>query len=709
MISFLQQFIYEYVMKYSSVDVDQSTWFGAPYKCRVGMPKAYTMCRAVPLRKDIKYFLSSEFRTGEGSDTPISVMMAGEGSRKPIDEPIFGLDEELPLQFLQLAIELNIEAGYLPGPPFGDAPVCFGNPVLIRARAHPVCEPGDKVRWVTMEESFVTVALQPLAHWLAGVVGRYKSLVSAFSRTYKAWDACVAMQRNVKTEPNYGFGTFDLTGASNQMSRQFAAIAGMTLICHFNPEGCVRRFLLALLHLMMADREIRVKDRENSKRFRTIICRNGLLMGNPGTKEFLCLESAVLHSMTINRLGDPVYYTLIAGDDVFVLSTKRFFEQLLKNHTEFGNIINLQKSMWSKVCAFYCEEAMHYVSSAFATGRAPWQGDYEKGLHVDVPKLRLLSPFGVQSVEQDPTYTNPAIGKAGALKHVFAWYPRKDVKWVLVRRFLRWMSDFINYDYQKNRSGSDPMVFLPRSLGGWDIPYLGDWEDLYQRIISRVQAGYFSVFSRIRSDEADYHSLIDILLRRMATGNSVRGILDPMSYLMTAQYAALGVYSYHDECKTFTDIEKIFRSRKSWEPRGRDIISFATNELGLIGYHDIVENLDRQSALKVGFVVAAGHVPLRDVMPLRGEDGALPSPSQVLDRFFASEVPTYWRGVVDSSYFACSGDALVSFRTWLTGSREELLLRKKQMFIPREVMVNGLNGMSIPLPYRVPKHPVKGS
>jgi hypothetical protein len=182
-IDFLRGWIKHYVTTHANEEVHDETWFGAPYITRPGIPKAYTMCRVQPLDERIEDFLTSAYRDEMGANTYLEALFSGAMSHHQLEEPVFGLDQELPLQMLQYSIEASIEAGYFQGKPYGQLARIRATDKRIIARAHPVCEPGNKVRWVTMEQSFVTVFLQPLAHWLAGILSCYPALKSAFTRS----------------------------------------------------------------------------------------------------------------------------------------------------------------------------------------------------------------------------------------------------------------------------------------------------------------------------------------------------------------------------------------------------------------------------------------------------------------------------------------------------------------------------------------------
>jgi hypothetical protein len=706
-VSFMAMYLQEYVCKAPKVTFSGLTWLGAPYEVREGVPRVYTMCRTQPLHEDIKYFLSSSFRDESGEGTPLQVMFSGDGSHVRLEEPIFGLDEELPQQLFQLAIELCIENHYLKGSTYEnlddlDSIIRIGT-TPIHAKAHLVNEPGNKVRWVTMECSYVTVALQPLAHWLAGVISHFPSLNSAFNRSYKGWDASIGVSMwEHPPSADHGFGVYDLTGASNNLNRNFLRHCGRTIINCFSNDGRQRRMLLLLLELLLQDREIsiyksQIVDGKREPAYLRFTTSNGVLMGNPGTKELLCLSSAVLTTMVQLSQRTPIY-TLIAGDDVFVHCTLRAFDELLRLNTEYGNVINVTKTIWSQFAVFFCEEVVAYRPTAIGAMKLLWQMPYESHCHVDIIKLRLLSPFGIQSMMADDQFKNPAVGKAGALKKVLDWYPNAQMAWVALRRFLRWMGNFIRHD---------PLVFLPRSAGGHGIPYIGDREELLERILTEVDPGYFRIFEMMHSGGYGNSSIADLLLRRMAAGNGVRGIVDPSSLMLVSQYAALAVSSFNDQLKSFTDLEAMYEEKFPNKPhRAKDILAFS-KKIGYMGYHDIAHNLDRLTLLRVGFAVASGNISPEEVLPPR--NGPAPSPKMVLEKFYNVELPCYREYGFRRAEFSTSATSFQSFIGWFRSGMPEWQSKSDQIFIPCEALIDSLNGMQVKMPYRPPKGFVKGS
>jgi len=690
---FMQRFLDEYVKKPSTENSPEglTTWWGAPYVFVKGVPRFYTMCRSTNLSTEVPNFLHSSF-LDEMHGGSLMALMFGMGTS--IEEPMFGLDEALPDQFFQMAIELCVEAGYMPGPVFWDLPSAAlaamdFKPQRVVSKAHPVCEPGNKVRWVTMEEDFVTVALQPLAHWMSGILKYYPSLVSAFSRSWKGWDiACILQTREEGHSPNFGFGTFDLTGASNNLNKLKLRSEADTFIRYFTEPGPARVTLLRLLEMALLDREIRVYDSEDSSQYRVIHCTNGVLMGNPITKELLVLSSAVIHAITHAQMRRQCSFNLIAGDDIFVYSTYKFYTKLLANHRRMGNVINQTKSTWSKSVVFFTEEVLRLVPSSIGCGKRPDQCDYSVSLHPDIIKLRLLSPFGIQSTMQDSSYKNPAIGKGSALSGMLDWHPRKDVAWIARRRFLRWMSNFI---------GDDPLVYLPRYMGGHSIPWVKEPRELFLRIISESNLQIVSIWREVY-DPADTNLVLSFLIRRMATGNTVRGLIDPLQFRVSADYTAAAMMAKVDEMKTWQQMEEEVQEKFSpigRTVRNRDILRHIQSK-GLMSPNDVADLVDRLTAIRIAFQVADGQFSIEDVHPQR--DSALPLPGEVLEKFIKDELSSL-KGISLQGELEFRQKDLARFEAWIGGGMKRPRRGPGSTFIPRNSVTDSLNGMTIGIPY----------
>jgi hypothetical protein len=658
---------------------------------------------------EIKSFLSSVFRS-EAADGTITGAMCGIPTSY-IEEPMFGIDEELPLQLYQLAIEQCIDEGYLQGPYYYDP--THSDPLWVRkevvARAHPVTEAGNKVRWVTMEGSYVTIVQQVLGHWLAGIAQHVPNLTSAFTRSYKGWDLSVQLMRgNTRAQPGYGLGTYDLTGASNRLNIDLCRMIGYEFINRFAQTEMVRQFLFKVLGLVLAPRRILVFRPEKDHQafgpdpmYLAFRQTNGLLMGNPVTKELLCLVSAVCISVTTSIIHETSL-SLVAGDDVGIYCSRKFFDKLLEVNVALGNEIQTTKTMFSHRCAFFCEEVLDLIPGSIGSGSTPWMSNYEtENIHVDTVKLRLLSPFeGTQSQLHSPTYKNPAIGKAGALARVLSWFPDNKIKGIVQRRFLRWMADFANC--------GDPLVFMPRIFGGYDFPWVKTRDELLARILEEVPVDYISMVEQLRT-EPSYHGLIDYLLKRMATGNTCRGLFDQNLYIMIGQFASIAQMLGLEGLRNFEDFKVELQNIKSYHVSNRDVLLYIKRS-GYMGQSAIAELVDRLTGIRLSFCAAAGTLPLGEYLLVKKR--RVPTPTEVFQDFLSMEVPMHFRiGGLSTSDLCVTSRQIQSFKEWVrtTPDLSTVVRRREQLFVPASFIKDSLNGMRIPLPYRPPGRPVRGS
>jgi len=415
-------------------------------------------------------------------------------------------------------------------------------------------------------------------------------------------------------------------------------------------------------------------------------------MGNPGTKELLCLCSAVLHLIAF-REYKYVPYSLIAGDDIFIMCTLKMFRSLMRVHQSYGNKIQLSKTIWSKICIFFCEEVIQVRAEAVGCGRPAWES-YEIGLHVDTIKLRLLSAFG-SSLEDN--FKNPAIGKWGALAKVLEWYPRKGLAEIIKLRFLRRMSDFI---------WSDPLVFLPRSAGGHGLPWVYEPRILLDWISNSVSPHYFAFWKCLKDSRNEFITAFDFLRKRMSTGLSVRGLCDPGSILLAGQFTSLAVSAFQDEVKTFPGLWTELEIEYGRAIRGRDVTQRA-KVLGLMNYANVVDDMDRLTAIRIGFAAANGNIPIEDVVASTKE--RVPTPSVVFNKFIEDELTLLRRMSFDPKCLCSTADHYLEFREWFLSGMNPRVLDKAVIYVPKRALIDSLNGLTTHIPFREPSRPIPGS
>jgi hypothetical protein len=336
---------------------------------------------------------------------------------------------------------------------------------------------------------------------------------------------------------------------------------------------------------------------------------------------------------------------------------------------------------------------IQYLEEAIGSGRKPWES-YETGLHVDTIKLRLLSPFGSSL---NDTFKNPSIGKWGALQKVLEWYPRKNLEGIVKLSFLSRMKDFL---------WSDPLVFLPRSAGGHGMPWPGKPEALLAWILDSVSPHYFAYWKRLKQTRTEFMTAYDFLRKRMSTGLSSRGLCDPGSVLLSAQFTALAVSAFQDEVKTFAQVRAELQSETGREPRGREVNARA-KKLGLMTYSSVVDDMDRLTAIRIGFAAANGSIPIEDVVASTKE--RVPTPSVVFDNFIKNELSLLRKMSFDPKDLSSTPEHFREFREWFYAGMKPQALDKVMAYVPKRALIDSLNGLTTHIPYRKPSRALPGS
>jgi hypothetical protein len=694
-------FIKRFVRTVPELDIVTHTWWGAPFVEERNIPAYRTMCRVSPLDKKF-LFLQSAFREENAPGELIDLITSKVNSQIPLEEPYFGLDQALPHQILQWATEQLVEKNYLPGPSTKWSPEdTFSrkrfNRDPIKAKAHFQSESGNKVRVLGFAEACVTIFLQPFAHWLEGVVSSHPSLRSAFRRSYKGWDFSVTLMRGQWIPSSQdGLSVFDLGGASNGLNTHFLRSFGQKIIYHEASDADQIFYLTQALELLLAPRLIEVRRNHDDTRYRVIHCMNGIHMGDPGTKELLCVSSVILEIMVYDMSYNfpPVS---VAGDDIASAKTKVKHDAIIAKHIQYGNEINYDKAQFSTIFVWYCEEVIRFIAKSVGCGKPPWKVDYQtQNLHLDVLKMRLLSPFSSTSNDQG-TEKNPALGKGDALWEFLQNSRREEIKNFVLHTFHNWMSSYLH---------DDPMIFLPKVCGGNNVPFIGDREELFGRIMDRTGPIIATIFNKLKNEE-DPPPLFSVIVSRMATGNVARGVIDPITFSLTAQFAAIAFAQFKDRARTLSSFLEELQEKKSYAVAPKDAISYARSQ-GYLSYNDIVENLDRLTAMRVSMAAAAGAVELDDVLPSRSK--RLQSPSQILHQFVDEELPNS-RQLYGASKddFVIKPEDINAFREWILSGNPNFTAKQRSIWVPQESVTDSLLGMSVPLPFNVPSRTIPGS
>jgi hypothetical protein len=685
-------YIERFVRAKPITNVTDKTWWGAPYVEQVDVAPYRTMCRTSALDQNF-WFLQSSFREDDAPGGIMDLVMSGINSEKPLEEPYFGLDEALPHQLLQWSIEECCKKGYMPSPPtkWTSQRLTDGktfNPAPIEAKAHFQPEGGNKVRVLGCGPACVTIALQPFAHWLEGVVSSYPSLRSAFRRSYKGWDFSVTLMRGSWTaSESDGLSVFDLSGASNGLNTHFLRTFGRKIIESEANDPDQIFYLTQMLELLLAPRTIEVRRNHDDDSFRIIYCTNGIHMGDPGTKEMLCITSALLEIMVYGIVPN-VPPAQVAGDDNVGLKSEEMHKAIIRKHIQYGNEIRDEKAQYSKLFVWYCEEIIRFISLSIGCGKAPWQVNYlTENLHLDVAKMRLLSPFSSTSNDQ-ASEKNPAYGKGDALWEFIENIKRAEIVEFLRHTFFNWMSSYLT---------DDPMKFLPRNCGGNNVPYVGDRRELFERIMEKTGPIIATIYRKLRYED-DPPPLYSVIVSRMASGNVARGVIDPISFSLTAQYAAIAFGQFRDRAKTLDTLMQELQGQKTYTVTPKDAIRYARSQ-GYLNYKDILENLDRLTTMRVTMACAAGCFELDEILPSRRK--RLQSPSEVLHQFVDEELPHARRlSGASKEDFVVSPEDIASFREWILGGAPNFIPSYKSIWVPKESVTDSLMGMKVNIPFR---------
>jgi len=687
-------YIERFVRAIPTQSISSTTWWGAPFVEEKGIAPYRTMCRTSQLDKKF-LFLQSSFQEETAPGGLLDIVMSQAGSEKPLSENYFGLDEAFPHQLLQWAIEECCYKGYLIGPPtkWSAAQQAKQQTFLrapVRSKAHFQPEGGDKVRVLGCGPSCVTIALQPFAHWMAGIISKYPTLRSAFTRSFKGWDFSVSLMRGswVPSEMD-GLSVFDLEGASNGLNTPFMRCFGQKIIHNMATDPDQVFYLTQALELLLSPRVIEVRKDPRDKHFRVIHCVNGIHMGDPGTKEFLCTTSALMEIM-VYGLQSNLPPAQVAGDDNVGIKSKVMHETIIRKHNEYGNSIVREKSQWSTIFVFYCEELIRWIPASVGIQRPPWDPsiDYDTmNIHLDIVKMRLLSPFSSVSFDQSQE-KNPAAGKGDALWDSLLNLKNKAVAEFIKHTFFNWMSSYL-YD--------DPMKFLPRSCGGNNVPYVGDRQELFERIMKTTGPFIAVIYRKLRYED-NPPPLFNVIISRMATGNVARGIIDPVSFILTAQFANLAFTQFQDSARTLDDLKEELQGKRTYDVSHKDALRYARQQ-GYLNYNDIVENLDRLTTMRLSLAAAAGAVDLDDILPSKAN--RLLSPSEVLRQFVDAELPHARRLYgADKDDFVVSAKDINAFRDWVLEGSPNFIHKARKYWIPQHAITDSLLGMKVDIPFR---------
>lgn len=490
-------------------EVKGETWFGKPYWVKPGYARWQTMCRDMEWTNPDRVFMTScQNAVLDFSDMKIS-------------DPIYGIDQYTGYQLLQFCIELGLRQKGLTGAPFfsRSRPLAVGIPQEIATIA--IGEPGCKTRIITVSPSWLTEMLEPFSNEIGPIIASHPSCIAGSMRAAQAYEWVKSVSKKPEMGPEEYFLTSDLTSATDFCRHDISSILLDGLFESFN---IANPYMEICKSLLCSPRILgKMMDYRFPNPYLGSTTSSGILMGDPGTKTVLFLHNLVaeeeaylrftrnlsihdslLPALTLPDIISPWRHFACAGDDHLARGPKGYLQMIPLAHSRNGLEVNFPKNFLSKIGAFYTEEIiLRTEKTRTSSSDLLWNRNYEETLHVDIIKMRLLSPCEKSVMLKDEK--NPAIGKGPHLFKQLAWMPKQfgiscQLAWDIFRiRF----SNFIEWKHV--------LTYLPKSLGGLGIgfpPPIDElWESfcqlpvLIQRAISlRIEGNqYFEISSCLRS------------------------------------------------------------------------------------------------------------------------------------------------------------------------------------------------------------------
>jgi hypothetical protein len=252
----------------------------------------------------------------------------------------------------------------------------------------------------------------------------------------------------------------------------------------------------------------------------------------------------------------------------------------------------------------------------------------------------------------------------------------------------------------------DPLVYLPRAVGGLNVPWPHSFDELAETIIDKVDPIVSMIYKTLSKGD-NPPLLYHVLTRRMSTGASARGIIDPMTPFATVQYATIATSQFQDRSKTLDDFLAEVQSKKSYACTHKDALRYARAS-GYVSFGTIADNLDRMTAMRVSLAAAAGAFPLEEILPVARE--RRPTPVEVLNNFVKVELPQARRLYgIDPMDLKPDADSVQEFRAWIKASAPNFIGTMKKGWVPAEAITDSLNGMSVDMPPKMGLPAIAGS
>jgi len=396
-----------------------------------------------------------------------------------------GVGNHTASQILFMAAFAAREEGYISFENNDMRRIKVEKPIPIRSLA--VGEPGFKARIVSTGPWWLTTLLQPFGHGVVRLLSEYPMAKAGLTASYQGFEYAKGIcGKDPDAWSDLVFvKTTDLETATDYLSHRKGRKLYHSFLSHVGLYGSYERFCVDLLTSPRAISSLGGRELN----LPSPVTQRGSLMGEPGTKGLLTLTSmaAEEYGWRQYNLGIHAWKAILpsdapkwrcaacAGDDLSAVGPITYLNGIRQGHIKQGCVVSLEKDGISKVGAFFCEEPLfiHGINPFRGTPHALFQ-EYEKHIHVDAVKMRLVSIEAKLTETRDES--NPVFGKAAALQRKLEWLP-DSLAWMegwFVDRFVYRFSRYLN---------RDPRERLPLFLGG-----LGLWPSRIDDQISVIKS-----------------------------------------------------------------------------------------------------------------------------------------------------------------------------------------------------------------------------
>jgi len=593
----------QFLERVPTVTVEGETLLGKPYSKMCGFPVWMTMCRDNAM----------EFIQGLPHDEDGALqacVQAGESRQDTFfdfenfkyEDPLYALDNVTGYQMHQWATEELLARQILSGHENDPQSLRFTGEVLPLIRRSAIGEPGAKSRVVTVAEACLTIFLQPFSHHIMGILRTHPSATTGLTRAAQGFEYAKAL--HFKRVPEVDVNDLalkmlssDLTTATDYCLHEYsqAMLEGF-----LEGIGQVTPYHTLATQLLCSGRVLV----ENGTRTET--CR-GILMGDPGSKAVLTMHNLCAEAEALVRFSssDPDLSNqaltarvdkmqripghwwrqfACAGDDHVAIGPESYLRLITASHSRNGMAVSWPQNFVSKIGAVYCEENLFIRDLGpreIFQGKPLWKLDYETHVHVDIIKLRLLSPCSKEHEGKDEP--NPGIGKAYQLNRILNWLPDS------LKPLRKWLS----WRFHDRFAAHLPRSYhlhLQRSLGGVEAPaWHREVADLAEEYVNQVIPEHAFLIEKVLSGEStpmDRRVLSSFATNARARGIEQDAILDHVRDFLSNEELTKAITV--EQLQTVIAVEN--DTFKDWNFRKK---MAAASAAGFIPINDAINLIDR--------------------------------------------------------------------------------------------------------------------